>query len=297
MDLTTYPELVQLWYEWAVFAGVAVTFLVAVWIFSAAILRGRHSTLWQFISVVLLVLTLPGLLFWAAPSLSEGDLEKAVAPVAYIGLGAAVLALLVWLLFLVGVAVTSAYEPEAYPPYVSPYAPPPAGVAEQTQRPTVPAAPVAQPVQPPPPAAPPGVAPTVQVSSSPQPPYAPPHAAPAETEVLRREPARMGWLVITTGVWSGREFRLGEVTTIGRTGDCDIVLDDTGISRQHARVRLRDDQFVLHDLGSTNGTLVKDRETNEWEPIDRHVLQGGDQIKIGRVELSFMEIQPGSNSA
>jgi pSer/pThr/pTyr-binding forkhead associated (FHA) protein len=102
----------------------------------------------------------------------------------------------------------------------------------------------------------------------------------------------MAWLVMTAGPWSGREFRLDDVTTLGRAGESDIVLDDSGISRQHAKIRLRDGQFVLHDLATTNGTFVKNRETGEWEEISQHMLREGDQIQIGRYELAFIQVEP-----
>jgi Protein of unknown function (DUF3662)/FHA domain len=69
--------------------------------------------------------------------------------------------------------------------------------------------------------------------------------------------------------------------TIGRLPECDIVVDDAGASRQHARIRRTDGGFVLVDLGSTNGTLVNDA------PIQEHVLEHGDRITIGETVLEF----------
>ena len=42
--------------------------------------------------------------------------------------------------------------------------------------------------------------------------------------------------------------------TIGRSRQCDVVLDDPNISRQHAEIRPRGGSWVLNDLGSTNGS-------------------------------------------
>ena len=58
-------------------------------------------------------------------------------------------------------------------------------------------------------------------------------------------------------------------------------MGDPGASRQHAEIRRDGAQFVVADLGSTNGTLVNDREIRE------HVLQDGDRITIGRTTLQF----------
>jgi len=69
--------------------------------------------------------------------------------------------------------------------------------------------------------------------------------------------------------------------TIGRLPECDVVVDDAGVSRQHARIRRTEGGFVLTDLGSTNGTMVN------GEPIQEHVLEHGDRITIGETELEF----------
>lgn len=69
--------------------------------------------------------------------------------------------------------------------------------------------------------------------------------------------------------------------TIGRLPECDVVVDDAGASRQHARIRRTEAGFVLTDLGSTNGTMVN------GEPIQEHVLEHGDRVTIGETELEF----------
>ena len=69
--------------------------------------------------------------------------------------------------------------------------------------------------------------------------------------------------------------------TIGRLPECDVVVDDAGASRQHARIVRTESGFVLTDLGSTNGTMVN------GEQIQEHVLEHGDRITIGETELEF----------
>ena len=80
----------------------------------------------------------------------------------------------------------------------------------------------------------------------------------------------------------GRAFRMVKPTlTIGRLAECDLVLDDPGASRQHARIRRTETGFVITDLGSTNGTLVNGRQIQEQELLD------GDTVTIGETDLEF----------
>ena len=59
-------------------------------------------------------------------------------------------------------------------------------------------------------------------------------------------------------------------------------LDQEAVSRNHCRIRYEGDQFLIRDLGSTNGTYVDD------ELVEETRLRDGDQIKIGRTILKFM---------
>ena len=100
-----------------------------------------------------------------------------------------------------------------------------------------------------------------------------------KTILLREKPA----LTVTSGPRAGQVFRLSHTsaTSIGRARANDIVLDDVAVSSQHCRVRLEDEQFVVHDLDSTNGTRVNDRR------VTRHVLSEGDVIQVGETRLEF----------
>jgi hypothetical protein len=79
-----------------------------------------------------------------------------------------------------------------------------------------------------------------------------------------------------------KEFSLeGERMVIGRLEGSDVQLADPGASRRHAEVRRDGNDFVLVDLGSTNGTLVNEA------PVTEHTLEEGDRITIGRTVLEF----------
>ena len=75
----------------------------------------------------------------------------------------------------------------------------------------------------------------------------------------------------------------GEQTTIGRSPDCDIFLDDVTVSRRHAVLVERDGGFFIEDQGSLNGTFVNRRRI---EAPTR--LENGDELQIGKYRLSFI---------
>jgi pSer/pThr/pTyr-binding forkhead associated (FHA) protein len=74
---------------------------------------------------------------------------------------------------------------------------------------------------------------------------------------------------------------------IGRSRECDIVLEDAGVSRRHAELRPLDaSAWSIEDLGSTNGVQVNGRTVQ-----GEHELRSGDRIELGSTEIVF-EIAP-----
>jgi pSer/pThr/pTyr-binding forkhead associated (FHA) protein len=69
---------------------------------------------------------------------------------------------------------------------------------------------------------------------------------------------------------------------IGRGPECDLVLAESGVSRQHARILRDGDEFVLEDLGGVNGTLVA------GELAERRALEIGDEIVIDVYQITFV---------
>ncbi|WP_104128768.1 FHA domain-containing protein [Cryobacterium sp. Y57] len=64
-------------------------------------------------------------------------------------------------------------------------------------------------------------------------------------------------LIITSGPKAGTEFPLGTDTiTIGRSSDSSLVIRDDYTSTHHARLMLWNDEWMLQDLDSTNGTFL-----------------------------------------
>ena len=90
-------------------------------------------------------------------------------------------------------------------------------------------------------------------------------------------------IVRSGGGRSGETFHPeGERTTIGRSPDCEIFLDDVTVSRKHAVLVRRNGAFFVEDLGSLNGTFLNRRRIESGE------LGDGDELQIGKYRLTFL---------
>jgi len=100
-----------------------------------------------------------------------------------------------------------------------------------------------------------------------------------KTVLLRERPM----LVVTKGARSGHRYPLSGASalSLGRARANDVVIDDEAVSAQHCRIRPEGGRWVVHDLGSTNGTRVNDRI------VTSHPLVEGDVIRIGGTSLEF----------
>jgi pSer/pThr/pTyr-binding forkhead associated (FHA) protein len=76
--------------------------------------------------------------------------------------------------------------------------------------------------------------------------------------------------------------RLEAATTIGRGVECELRIEDTYASQQHARIFGKDGGWYVEDLGSTNGTFV-----NEQKLSSPAMLQPGDRVRVGTTVLEL----------
>lgn len=70
---------------------------------------------------------------------------------------------------------------------------------------------------------------------------------------------------------------------LGRSQDCEFLLEDQSISKRHAELYFDEDHWHIRDLGASNGVLVN------FEKVDQQALRDGDRIKLGRLEFEFTQ--------
>lgn len=83
-------------------------------------------------------------------------------------------------------------------------------------------------------------------------------------------------LIITSGTQNGQIFLLESELYIGRNNNCHVNLQDDYASGKHARIYLTDNDVILADLGSTNGTFLNEERIAIPTPItDRDIIRIG----------------------
>lgn len=90
-------------------------------------------------------------------------------------------------------------------------------------------------------------------------------------------------LIINLPQGGQRNYRIDKVVvSVGRQLDNDIIVEDKRVGRYHAQVKFDGQQFILYDLGSTNGTLV-----NKAQITHPHRLRNGDVFTVGSYDFRF----------
>ena len=103
-----------------------------------------------------------------------------------------------------------------------------------------------------------------------------------ERGIVAKLSARDGMLIVYRGPGKGSRFLLSESTTIGRSPESEIFLDDVTVSRKHALISLSGaGAFDMKDFGSLNGTYVNAK------PVAEVTLSSGDEIQIGKFHMLF----------
>lgn len=99
-------------------------------------------------------------------------------------------------------------------------------------------------------------------------------AVPHLPELKQTAPACIAQIY---GPLLGTRLELGQrELVLGRDAGCGVQLDDDTVSRRHAAFRQQDGGYAVHDLGSTNDTLVNN------VPTRAHALRHGDEVKVGQ---------------
>jgi DNA-binding winged helix-turn-helix (wHTH) protein len=92
-------------------------------------------------------------------------------------------------------------------------------------------------------------------------------------------------LIIEGGEKSGQRWSVAsDLVVVGRGNECDLLLPEPQISRQHVRIKQIDGAFVLEDLESRNGTWINGQQIHGERP-----LRDGDEINLAMaVKLVFV---------
>lgn len=86
-----------------------------------------------------------------------------------------------------------------------------------------------------------------------------------------------------SGRMLGRSYALTGVTVVGRAQDCQLRLEDSNLSRKHAKLIPTSDGVVIEDLGSTNGSF------HNGKRVQRAVAQSGDEIGFDTLRFQLLE--------
>jgi hypothetical protein len=96
------------------------------------------------------------------------------------------------------------------------------------------------------------------------------------------QPVPANVLVHVEGKEKPRALRLAANTVIGRAMGCDLRLEDTYVSQEHARIFAKNGSWYVEDLGSTNGTYLNQQRVSSSSEV-----HPGDTLKVGKTVLEL----------
>jgi hypothetical protein len=262
-------------YDWSqvtraiVFGAVFLVPLVAVlWIWYDS--SGRTDSArwyWRLILTALVILTIPAVALGAANlDESQQDVLKICGWLAIASGGVAIIGVLAYAIW--GRVSHSDIEDEMAEDYGGMFAPPVSPLEPTTL--TAPA-----------------------TLNAPEPPTvaAPTVAVPPPASAAPAGPVG-AYLFVKTGADQGRQFPIGNQTTIGRGSGCGITLADSRISTEHGQLKRQGDSYVYLDLKSTNGSFLM-VEGREERLRSSQALVDGDELRLGQTVLKFIRVQEG----
>lgn len=107
--------------------------------------------------------------------------------------------------------------------------------------------------------------------------------APASVPMQDIPTGQQAYLVFLSGPRVGQQLPITSAAySIGRRGGNNLQLQGNNVSREHARILLRNGQYYLQDLNSQSGTFI-----NGMQIQAAHPLVDGEQIRIGRTNIQF----------
>jgi pSer/pThr/pTyr-binding forkhead associated (FHA) protein len=104
---------------------------------------------------------------------------------------------------------------------------------------------------------------------------------PATLRIIMAESGRQVQLPVVSEVYLGRlDAAHGIFPDLDLTADGGL---EGGVSRRHAKIHQKGNRFFIEDVGSANGTFLNGQRLTPYLP---HPLQAGDELQLGKLELS-----------
>ena len=113
-------------------------------------------------------------------------------------------------------------------------------------------------------------------------PKKPPRRAVAGSAANPHAPLVGRLVVVEPPESRGIAYSLADEISVGRAPGCQVTVDDTFVSQVHARVFSREGNYLVEDLGSTNGTYLNSKKVS-----GAMIMQRGDRLQVGNTVLEL----------